>query len=236
MKNVIGFIPSRSGSKRLKDKNIKLLNNKPLIAYTIEAAKQSKKLSRIICSTNSKIHADIAQSFGAEVPFLRPEELAVDKTSDREVLLHFINWVKENEKTTPDYIVLLRPTTPFKNGELIDNCISAIEDSDFSSIRTVTKVAGVFHPYWMYKKEDKRLEPFIKGIEISKYYQSQMLPTCYRLNGVVDILKTENIIRSENMYGNNIGSIEVEAEKTVDIDDLSDFKFAEFLLKESLIK
>jgi CMP-N,N'-diacetyllegionaminic acid synthase len=231
-KNIVALIPARGGSKGIKGKNIKLLNGKPLIAFSIEAALKCKVINRIIVSTDNAEIASIAIKYGAEVPFMRPPEISTDQTPDQPVMQHCINWLNVNENFQPEYLAYLRPTTPFKTAILIENCFIKISNSKTAtSLRTVTKSEGVFHPYWMYKTEKDELKPFIDGINIKEYYRRQMLPECYRLNGVIDILRPEIFMNQNDIYGKNIIYNELNEKQSVDIDNEFDFAFAEFLMK-----
>src|SRR6185436_8214764 len=122
-KRVLGLIPARSGSKGVKNKNIRELGGKPLIAYTIEIAKQCPVITRLICSTDSPVIADIAQSLGAEVPFLRPQELATDIAPSLLVAQHALAWVENAEGQLYDYLLLLQPTAPFRSAKHIDQAV-----------------------------------------------------------------------------------------------------------------
>ena len=124
MNNIIAIIPARSGSKSITDKNIKLLSGHPLIAYSIAAAKLSKKIERVIVSTDSKEYADIAKQYGAETPFIRPDEYSTDVSKDKDFLVHAMNWFKESESCSPEYWVHLRPTTPLRTVKVVDNAIN----------------------------------------------------------------------------------------------------------------
>jgi len=231
MFSVLGLIPARSGSKRIINKNIKKLNNIPLIAYTIRAALKSKLLDKIVVSTDDVEIARIARRYGAEVPFLRPEEYAQDDSSDIMVLQHAL-------KKLPNYsyVTYLRPTTPFKTNKIIDYClIRLLWHKEFSCIRTVSKVRGNNHPYWMFKKNNDLLEPFIKNINMIQYHQSQLLPECYKVNGVVDVFKSE-WIKQGNQYGDKIGYYEIiKPYQDIDIDEEDDFFFCEYLLRTKKI-
>jgi len=233
----IALIPARGGSKTVVKKNIKLLNDIPLMAYTIQTALENPRITKVIVSTEDQEIADIAKSYGAEVPFLRPVELAQDNTPDRPVIMHTIDWLKENEQYEPELLVYLRPTSPFKTIQIIDECLIKIEnDKQLTSLRTVNQAEGVNHPYWMFSNDKNILKPFIENIEITKYYRRQLLPACYKLNGVVDILKPQIIANGENIYGDKIGFIEIDHLNSIDIDDELDFTFAEFLMNEKLVK
>ena len=126
MSDIIAIIPARSGSKSLVDKNIKLLSGHPLIAYSIAAARLSREIDRVIVSTNSEKYADIARKYGAEVPFIRPDRYSTDVPTDRDFLIHAMKWFKENEDNVPEYWVHLRPTTPLRIPEIIDDAINII--------------------------------------------------------------------------------------------------------------
>lgn len=231
-KKCLAVIPARGGSKKLPGKNIRLLDGKPLIAYAIEAALGSGKLDRVIVSTDDKEIAEIAVKHGAETPFLRPAELAKDDSPDRPVLMHVISWLKENEGYVADTVAILRPTTPLKTAEMIDACLGMLEEKRFlTSVRSVTKAQGVYHPYWMYKSAKDTLLPFIDGVDITKYYQRQLLPLCYRLNGMVDVARGETIMSCENVYGPSIGFFEIAEEYAIDIDTQFDFDFCEFMMR-----
>lgn len=231
----VALIPARYGSKRLPLKNIKELNKKPLIAYSIETCLKSKNIDRIIVSTDNKYIATIAQQYGAEVPFMRPSSLSGDNVGDREVMLHLITWLKENEDYEFEYLIYIRPTTPFKTVDMIDEAIEKIKDKKFSSVRSVTRSEGVWHPYWMYKQKDDVLKTFIDNLKVEDYYQSQLLPECLRLNGVVDITKVDTVKKYQNIYGNSIGYIEIDEKRAIDIDTEFEFLLCEFMIEKRLI-
>lgn len=234
MKNVV-LIPARGGSKRLPGKNIKELNGKPLIAYTIEVCLRTIDLDRIIVSTDDDEIAAIAKGYGVEVPFIRPDYLSVDNIGDRDVMLHLIDWLKNNENYEFDNLIYLRPTTPFKTPEMICEGLAMLKDSKYSAIRSVTESKGVFHPYWMFKNENDTLKPFVEGISLEDYYQSQLLPECLRLNGVVDITRVETIINNKNLYGDAIGFMKIEEERAIDIDTDFEFQMCDFFIKKGIL-
>jgi CMP-N,N'-diacetyllegionaminic acid synthase len=232
--NILAIIPARGGSKGVKKKNIRLLNGKPLIQYTIDAAKQSRLLSRIIVSTDDAEIAEISQEIGAEIPFLRPAEFASDNSSDASVLKHVLLSMKQNNEELPDLIVYLRPTTPFKTGEMIDDCIKIVIDNpNCSGLRSVTLAEGKNHPYWMFRADDEHLVSFVPGVSIETYFQRQLLPVCYALNGMVDILKPHFIFNNQgSIYGDQIAYKEIPKQDAIDIDTELDLKWAEFLLSQ----
>ncbi len=228
--NIIGLVTARGGSKRIENKNIIDLGGFPLIRHTIIPALNSKLIDEVFISTDDKKIADVAEKYGAKVPFIRPDDLALDNTPDKPVLEHFINWYEKKIKKSIDLLVFLRPTSPFRTPEIIDNVILKMQNSiDASSLRTVTKSEGVFHPYWNYKNINGYLENFC-DIDISKYYQKQLLPDCFRLNGFIDILKPKIIIHNNNIYGDKIAYYEINENTAVDIDTEFDLLFARFII------
>ena len=138
---VCALIPARSESKGVPDKNIRLFEGKPLIAYSIKAAINSNLIDRVIVSTDSQSYKEVAENFGAEVPFIRPYEISQDDSTDIECFRHAINWLSENEGHVPSYFVHLRPTTPLRDPDIIDAAIEALVNSDYTSLRSVSKMA-----------------------------------------------------------------------------------------------
>ena len=231
---VLAVIPARGGSKRVKNKNVKLLNGKPLIEYTIHEAAKSNRLGDCLISTDSEIIRDVAINCGGKVPFLRPSELAADDTPDRPVLQHAVQWYELNNGIRPDAVALLRPTTPFKTAELIDEAIQILEDSGADSVRTMTRVESIHHPFWMYTcSEEQRANSFVPEVSTDLYFQSQSLPPVYRLNGVVDVIRTD-ILMNDNLplYGKDMRILEIREEQSLDIDTELDFRLCEFLMRE----
>jgi CMP-N,N'-diacetyllegionaminic acid synthase len=228
----IGIIPARGGSKGLPGKNIKLLNGYPLIAYSIAISKLVKDISRVVVSTDSLEIADIAKKYGAEVPFLRPAELAKDESPDIDFILHAVNWFKENENKIPDYIVHLRPTTPLRDPVIISRAIKKIKDNSFAtSLRSAHPAAE--SPFkWFLRNE----QGFFEGLSIERSNDDmnlprQLFPIAYIPDGYVDILKTVFIINSQSLYGDKmLGFI---SPACTEVDSLEEFEFLEFELKKN---
>ena len=231
---VLAIIPARGGSKKIKKKNIKLLAGKPLIAYTIEESKKSKYISRIILSTDNEEIAIIGKKLGAEVPFLRPSELAEDYVTDLPVFQHCLNWLRENENYIPDIIVHLRPTAPLRKNYHIDTGIELLLKSPRAdSVRSVTAVGQ--HPLKMWKIENNRLVPFvseeISGIKESYNMPRQKLPLTYIQNGSVDVIWTKTILEKNSMSGDIITPFVMEEWESINIDTEIDFSLAELIMK-----
>jgi CMP-N,N'-diacetyllegionaminic acid synthase len=222
---ILCLIPARSGSKSLPHKNIKLLNNKPLLAYSIEQAKNSKYNMRIIVSTDSKKYSDIANKYGAETPFLRPKEISQDHSTDFEFIKHTIEWLKENENYYPNIILQLRPTQPDRKISDIDKCLDIFikNYNSIDSLRTVVEIEK--SPYKMYTIEGNKLLPMFNKYndKIEPYNMGrQYLPKAYLHNGYIDILKSE-LLEKGMISGENIYPYVMNKNDTIDIDTIEDW-------------
>ena len=231
---VLAIIPARGGSKKIPKKNIKLLAGKPLITYTIEESKKSKYINRFILSTDDEEIAILGKKLGAEVPFLRPSELAEDHITDLPVFQHCLNWLRENENYIPDIIVHLRPTAPLRKNYHIDTGIELLLKSPGAdSVRSVTAVGQ--HPLKMWKIENNRLVPFvseeISGIKESYNMPRQKLPLAYIQNGSVDVIWTKTILEKNSMSGDIIAPFVMEEWESINIDTEMDFSLAELIMK-----
>jgi len=234
----VGIIPARAGSKRVPSKNIRLLAGKPLIAYIIGAALASK-LDRMIVSTEDDKIASIAREFGAEVPFLRPKELATDKASSLSVLLHALYYLEEDEKFFPDVVVLLQPTSPFRTSQHIDAGLDMLQKSDVDSVVGVCEVEPSSHPYCMYEKDaDDNLREFI-GIQ-KKPQRSQDLTKLYRANDALFISRRryfDKVGRNSSCFNpKSVKGLVMNRVSSIDINDEFDFLLAEFIIKRGLFK
>jgi len=223
----LALIPARGGSKGLKDKNIRLLNNKPLLAYTIEAAKESRIFDRIIVSTDSEKIAVVALKYGAEVPFMRPKELATDTASSMDVLIYTIELLQEsNDKY--DYVALLQPTSPLRTSQDIVGAVNLLIEKNANSVVSVCKVEH--SPLWSNTlPEDLSLKDFIRP-EI-RNLRRQDLPIFYRLNGAIYIVKVSYILESKDFFGQESYAYIMPVNRSVDIDTELDLVLAEVLLQ-----
>jgi CMP-N-acetylneuraminic acid synthetase len=202
---VLAIIPARSGSKSIKDKNIRKINGKPLMAYSIDHAIESKQINRVIVSTDSAKYAKVAKSFGAEVPFLRPQEISGDLSTDIEVFIHALNWLKINENYSPDICVHLRPTYPIRNVQDIDSMIDIlINNSNLDSVRSVAISPETPFKMW-FRDELGIIKPVIKTDITEAHNQPrQSLPVTYLQNACIDIIRTKTILEKKSMTGDNI--------------------------------
>ena len=226
------IIPARSGSKSIPDKNIRLLGGHPLIAYTIKAAQLSKKINRILVSTDSHEYADIALHYGAEVPFLRPTELAGDTSSDQEFMLHALTTIKNQGQIVPNFWVHLRPTTPLREPDTIDEAIKHFEthQNNCSSLRSCHKAPE--SPLKWFQLNGSHLKS-LSSNNLSNL-PKEAFDDVYIPNGYVDILKTRTITTTGSMHGNEILCYETPV--VTEIDSIEEFEFAEFQLKDKAHK
>lgn len=227
-KKVLAIIPARGGSKRLPRKNVLPLNGKPLIAWSIDAGLQSQYIDRIMVSTDCQEIEMVATEYGAESPFLRPDDIAGDLASTDSVILHFIEAVSEQFKA--DIIVILQPTSPLRLSSDIDNALELLIEKNADGVVSVCECEH--SPFWSNTlPEDGNMSAFIK--EDVKGKRSQDLPNCYRLNGAVYAFTTESIIQKQGIsYAENVFSVEMPTIRSVDIDHALDFKLAEVILSE----
>ncbi len=193
---ILCIIPARSGSKGLPHKNIMDFKGKPLLSWSIEHAQQSKysKNMKIIVSTDSEKYAEISKQYGAEAPFIRPESISGDISSDFECIKHCVDWLKENKNYEPDIILHLRPTQPCRKIEHVNKAIEIFinQREKYDSLRSVIPVEK--SPYKMYSVNNEELIPLFNEVSNIKepYNQArQLLPQCYLHNGYIDILNAD---------------------------------------------
>lgn len=236
---ILAIIPARGGSKGLPNKNILPLLNHPLISYSIKAALDSNLINRVIVSTDSNTIAEISIKYGAEVPFIRPDEFAQDLSTDLEVFTHAIKWLEENENYKPDVIVQLRPTSPIRKARLIDDCIIKLINSNADSLRIVTPSPITPYKMWKIEDESKPLIPLltIEGVKEPFNEPRQRLPKTYWQIGTLDVIKTNIILDKKSMSGESILPHIVENEWAIDIDEIQSFiKAGEVILSDNFVK
>ena len=230
MKN-LAIIPARSGSKGLKDKNIKLLNGKPLMAYTIEAAIKSKMFDEVMVSTDSEKYAEIAKQYGAKVPFMRNSELSNDTASSWDVVRDVLHKYKEAGKEF-DTVALLQPTSPLRTGKDIIEGYKLMDDRLANSIIGVCEVDH--SPLWMNTlPEDNSMGNFINPKVVG--LPRQELEKYYRINGAIYIIKTEYLLKIDNIYKYKSYALIMDRMNSIDIDQDIDFILAESILKNRFL-
>lgn len=228
-KKILVIIPARGGSKRLPGKNIKKISGKPMIAHAILAAKKSEYTDRIIVSTDDVMIAKAAKRFGAEVPFMRPAELASDTAPTLPVLRHAVAHIEGRDKFKPDLVVLIQPTNPLINSEDIDGAIEKIVTTKTNSCFTVSEISQ--RPEWMYHINGKQAKLFLNE-DKGPTKRSQDLPRLAIINGTVYVMTYETLMKRGLIRDNASTSIYLmPKERSVDIDDHFDFKIAEALFK-----
>ena len=221
MKKILAVIPARSGSKSVVNKNIRLIDGKPMMAYSIEHAKASKYINRIIVSTDSEEYAEIARQYGAETPFIRPAELSGDASLDIELFEHALSFLKDTEGYVPDVLVQLRPTYPIRNPQDIDNMIQMLlEDETTDAVRSIMENEVVPHKMW-YLKEDGTLDSLMKDIPEAYNMGRQALPKTYYQNGSIDVFRPSNITELHSMTGKKIKGYLMQ--EIYDVDTEADF-------------
>ena len=221
--NIVAIIPARGGSKGIPKKNIKELCGKPLIAYIIETALKVKELDRVIVSTEDKEIAEIAKKYGAEVPFIRPEELAEDETPTLPVLQHAVKYLEKKEKYRPDLVVLLYATSPLMRAERVSEAIEMLKEGEFDSVLSVVEDGG---HYWI--KKNGGYEKFYPKVVKNRQFTKPL----FKENGAIYICKGDLLMEKNEIVGGKIGFLVMKREESIDIDEPIDFEFAEFLMKK----
>lgn len=231
MSEVLAIIPARSGSKSVKDKNIRLIDGKPMIAYSIEHALQAKCVDRVIVSTDSEEYAAIAREYGAETPFIRPAEYATDTALDIDVFEHALRYLEEQEDYVPDLVVQLRPTYPIRRIEDIEKMVAYMEENpEVDSIRCIAPAKEIAYKMW-HQDENGMLSPIMKDIPECYNMPRQQLPKVYYQNACIDVVRAEVITKEHSMSGSKIAGYEMN--DNFDIDTEEEFLKAEEYLKIS---
>lgn len=228
---VLALIPARGGSKSIPRKNLRLLAGKPLIAHSIEQAAASQLITRVIVSTDDAEIAELAKQAGADVPFLRPSELAQDYSRDLEVFQHALTWLAQHEGYRPDVVVQLRPSAPLRRVETIDAAIRAfLARPDVDSLRSVSVAQQTPYKMWTINTQGC-LEPAIAGAKGHEVWNMprQGLPRVYWQNGYIDMTRPEVILQRHTMTGQRILSFVIH-EPCVEIDYEDHLALAERLL------
>lgn len=228
----LGLIPARGGSKSIPHKNIVDLSGKPLLSYTIEAAQGSRHLDRVILSTDDAEIAEVGRSYGVEIPFMRPEELARDDTPSIEVVAHILDWLKENESWQPEAVVLLQPTSPLRTAVHIDEAVDLFVAKKADTVVSVIEVPHRFSPYSIMQLEDGYLRDFwTEDVEFDRYRRQEM-PKLYARNGpAILVTKTDVILDSNSFYGSKVIPYIMREEVSIDIDNYHDLELASAIIE-----
>jgi CMP-N,N'-diacetyllegionaminic acid synthase len=221
-KRVLAIIPARGGSKGIPRKNIAQVAGKPLIAWTIEEAKKSRYIDRLILSSEDPEIIEVAKLFGCDVPFVRPKEIAMDDTPGIDPVIHACK-----ELPGYEYVVLLQPTSPLRLAVDIDSCIEKCEESSAPACVSVTEPDK--SPYWMYSMEsDDKLKPIMK--EEKRYARRQDIPKVYALNGAVYVGKSDWVMEKRTFVTEETVAYIMPTTRSIDIDVKTDLLYADTLL------
>lgn len=227
----LAIIPARSGSKGLKDKNIKELNGKPLLGYSVDAAINSKLFNTVMVSTDSERYAEVARQCGAEVPFLRSEFTSSDSASSWDAVKEVVaNYKKMGREF--DVLVLLQPTSPLRSANDIAEAFKVFIEKNAKAVISVCEVEH--SPLWCNTlQEGNSMINFAKTSKPNG--NRQMLDTYYRLNGAVYMLRTSVLENIDRLYADECYAYIMSRKSSVDIDNIDDFRYAEFIMKEKLL-
>ena len=237
MTEILALIPARGGSKGIPRKNIRSFAGYPLIAWSIAAAKRSSWVTRIIVSTDDEEIAAVAREWGAETPFLRPSELAQDKTTDLPVFEHALKWLEEVEGYRPEIVVQLRPTSPIRPKNMVDEAIQILFDhKDADCVRGVVPAAQNPFKMWRFNGEGQPLGQLLEVEGIAEPYNAprQILPPVYWQTGHIDAIREATIVNKKSLTGDVIYPLLIDSRYTVDIDTLPDWAKYEALVYSGL--
>jgi N-acylneuraminate cytidylyltransferase len=229
----VAFIFARSGSKGLPGKNLKVLGNKPLIGIAIECALKISRIKRVIVSTDSEEIATVSLRYGAEVPFLRPAELALDSTPEWHVWQHALNYLKDFEGSLPKSMVSLPTTSPLRSVLDVDRCLNEYEKGLSDVVVTITNSHR--NPYFNMVKEDANGEFELVNKPVQIVSQRQQTPTCFDLTTVCYVAKSQFVLSSNGMFEGKVGAVKVPQERAIDIDTEFDFEIAEALIESGKV-
>jgi len=227
-KTFLAIIPARGGSKGIPHKNIIEINGKPLIAYTIEATKQSKYIDKIIVSTDDEEIQRVSFKYGANVPYLRPNEISGDSAKSIDVVLHALNYYQTKGERF-DYVILLQPTSPLRTDLHINSAIEQIVKSEAQSLVSVCEVTE--NPVLMRTINDNQLQPVVEFNGINS--RRQDLPTFYKFNGSIYVNTVKMLLGERQFINVNTIPFIMEQEKSIDIDNIIDLKLVEIIMQHS---
>ncbi|MBI4635724.1 MAG: acylneuraminate cytidylyltransferase family protein [Candidatus Rokubacteria bacterium] len=233
----MAVIPARGGSKGIPRKNLAMVAGHPLIAYSIAGALAAERVHRVIVSTDDLEIADVARAYGAEVPFIRPAELATDDTPDLPVFDHALGWLAARAGDPPDILVHLRPTSPLRQVADIDRAVDLLrENPTADSVRSVC--APFQNPYKMWRLTDHGLLAPLLGAEVEEPYNlpHQKLPPVYWQTGYIDATRYRTIVTVRSMTGGAILPLVIGDDSWVDIDTRAMLEHADFLIRTGRVK
>lgn len=220
--NTVAIIPARGGSKGILRKNIKELCGKPLIAHIIETALNVEELDRVIVSTEDKEIAKVAKRYGAEIPFIRPKELARDETPTLPVLQHAVKYLEDKENYKPDIVVLLYATSPLLKAERVSEAIEMLKEGGFDSVLSVEEDRG---HYWI-EKDGKHARLYPKDPK-NRQFEKPLL----KENGAIYVYRRDILMKEGKINRGKMSLLIMQKEESIDIDEPIDFEIAEFFMR-----
>jgi CMP-N-acetylneuraminic acid synthetase len=225
---ILGIIPVRKNSKGIPQKNIQKINGISLVEHTIRTAKKSKKISRLILSTDSSEIAKMGRKLGVEVPFIRPKKFAKSNSSSLDVITHALKFLKINENYEPDIILILQVTSPLRQLSSIDKSVSLLQNSNATSVLGVSTMKQ--NPFIAFTiSSNNFLKPYQKNFQ--KFFQRQQFPKFYYPSGSIYIFWKKTLKKYGNFYGPRIKPLIVSKEESIDIDDIFDLFVCENIMK-----
>jgi YrbI family 3-deoxy-D-manno-octulosonate 8-phosphate phosphatase len=237
MTQILALIPARGGSKGIPRKNIRDFAGYPLIAWSIAAGLQAHAVNRIVVSTDDAEIAAVAREYGAETPFMRPPELAHDRTTDLPVFEHALKWLEEIEGYRPDIVIQLRPTSPIRPKDCVDSAVKIlIEHADADCVRGIVPATQNPHKMWRFNGYDRPMNPLLQVEGITEPYNAprQILPPVYWQTGHIDAIRASTISRKSSLTGSVIYPLVIDPRYSVDIDTFADWKKYEGLVYSGL--
>ncbi len=239
MTEILAIIPARGGSKGIPRKNIRNFAGWPLIAWSIAAARQARTVTRVIVSTDDEEIATVARQYDAEAPFLRPTEFAQDNSTDLPCFEHALKWLAEHEEYKPEVVIQLRPTSPIRPPDLVDNAVKILlQHPNADCVRGVVPAGQNPHKMWRISQEDSAMTPMLQVDGIAEPYNAprQILPQIYWQTGHIDAIRVDTILKKGSMTGNKIYPLIIDARYTVDIDNLADWVKYETMVYSGSLK
>jgi len=231
----VAIIPARGGSKRLPRKNLAMVAGKTLLAWAIIAAKEAQNVGHVVVSTDDPEIAHEARTTGAEVPWLRPPELAEDDTPTLDVVLHALNWSVQALKPVPDWGVLLEPTAPLREPEFIERAIEMLAGSDADSVVSVCELPHLFHPEELLVIENQRVRPYLPSRGMDSRRLRGQESAVYVMNGLVYAFRIASVLQHGSLYGHKTLPLITRWEYFLDVDTAEDLQLADFK-KRRLLK
>jgi CMP-N-acetylneuraminic acid synthetase len=225
---VLGVIPARGGSKGIPGKNLRPLAGRPLMAYTVDAARASRRLSRVVLSTDDAAIADAGRSLGVEVPFMRPADLASDDAPMLPVLQHAVRSLAA-EGFAAEAAVLLQPTSPLRPSGRIDQAVELLEATGADSVVSVVEVPHQYNPLSVMTLDGGRLYPYSPGPLVTR---RQDKPRVYARNGPAVLAVRTSVLEGGSLYGQDTRALVMDRRESVDVDDAWDLEILELMLSK----